>query len=393
VAAIRRALSGWFGPGFALFLATLALRPQIVSIGPLAADIARDLNVSHAFVGLLTTVPILCMGIFAPLGPAIARGFGARRALAVSLTALALIGVARAIVPSVPAILATTLGIGIATGAAGALPQVLAKLHAPAAPATVGGAASAGIVAGAVLSAAVAVPLADLLGGWRVTLLALALLTLGTTAIGIGMLGRDPAEPPGPAVRRLRPRSQAWSLATVFGLQAILYWGSGAWLPGAYLERGWAEAAAAGLVAILNGAALVASLSVAGLSDRLGPRLVQIRVSAVASLAAAGGLAIAPAVAPIWTIALGLSLGAIFPLLLIYTVDLAGDAADAGSLSAFMLLIGYALAGVGPIGLGYVRDLSGGFGQTMPLLASVAALLVIVVLAPGLGPPPRARPT
>jgi CP family cyanate transporter-like MFS transporter len=380
----RRVLAG--GPALGLFLACLALRPQIVSIGPLAVDIARDLGVNHAFVGMLTTAPIVCMGLFAPVGPAIARGFGARRALGVLLSVLALFGVARAMLPSSPAVLVTTLGIGVATGAAGALPQVLAKLHAPTRPARVGGAASAGIIAGAVLSAAVAVPLAGFLGGWRMALLAFALLTLATTAVGIGLIGGDPAEPVG-VPGRPRRRSLAWSLAAVFALQAILYWGSGAWLPGAFLERGWDSAAAASLVAILNGAALVASLVVTALSDTLGPRLRQIRLSAGGALTAMAGLAIVPDAAPAWTIVLGLSLGAIFPLLLVYTVDLAGDATEAGSLSAFMLLVGYAVAGIGPIALGFIRDFTGGFGLTIPILLLVGIALVGAVLVPALVKP------
>ena len=45
-----------------LFLAGLALRPQIVGVGPLIPAIQDDLDVSHAVAGLLGTIPVLCMG-------------------------------------------------------------------------------------------------------------------------------------------------------------------------------------------------------------------------------------------------------------------------------------------------------------------------------------------
>ena len=66
----------------ALLLVSLAVRPQLAAIGPLAGGIIDELGVSHAFVGLLTTVPVLCMGLFAPFGPPLARRLGGRRAIA-----------------------------------------------------------------------------------------------------------------------------------------------------------------------------------------------------------------------------------------------------------------------------------------------------------------------
>jgi len=50
----------------ALFLVALALRPQIIGVGPLIPSIQDDLGISHTEAGLLATIPVLCMGIFAP---------------------------------------------------------------------------------------------------------------------------------------------------------------------------------------------------------------------------------------------------------------------------------------------------------------------------------------
>ena len=49
-----------------IVLSALTLRPQIIAIGPLVDAIDRDLGVSHTVTGLLGTIPLLCMGIFAP---------------------------------------------------------------------------------------------------------------------------------------------------------------------------------------------------------------------------------------------------------------------------------------------------------------------------------------
>ena len=103
----------------ALTMVSLALRPQLAAIGPLSGRIIDDIGVSHAFVGLLTTIPILCMGVFAPLGPALAGRIGSRWAIAVGAGVVGLAGVGRAASPGEAALLAWTLLIGVATATTG----------------------------------------------------------------------------------------------------------------------------------------------------------------------------------------------------------------------------------------------------------------------------------
>lgn len=58
----------------ALFLAALALRPQVVGVGPLIPEIQDDLHTSHAVAGLLGTIPVLCMGLSHVLHFQLVRG-------------------------------------------------------------------------------------------------------------------------------------------------------------------------------------------------------------------------------------------------------------------------------------------------------------------------------
>ena len=365
----------------ALFVAALALRPQLIGVGPVATTIAGDLGISHAVTGLLTTLPVIGMAVFAPVGPLLARRLGARRAMLSGLLLLGVAGVARALAPTAAAFVVATAAIGVSTGVASALPSVLAKVHVPDRPGTVGGAATAGVIAGAVISAATIVPLASVVGGWRSALAVFAVLGLAASILSYTMLAPD--RPETVVLRHASPQwrsPRAWLLAVVFGLQAVLYWGGGAWLAGSYIERGVPEASAAGLVALLNAGCFVASLAVAALSDRLGRRPLQIRVSAVLTLLATVGFVLVPDAAAAWTLVLGAGLGAIFPLLMIYTVDVSPSPTSAGSLSGFMLLFGYLIAAIGPIGLGAVRDVTGGFTATFPILTAVAASLVVSTL-------------
>ena len=59
-----------------IVLSALALRPQIIAIGPLVDAIDTDLGVSHTVTGLLGTIPLLCMGIFPGLAAPRPRDLG-----------------------------------------------------------------------------------------------------------------------------------------------------------------------------------------------------------------------------------------------------------------------------------------------------------------------------
>ena len=61
-----------------LFFVALTLRPQIVGVGPLLPEIQDDLDTTHALVGLLATIPVLCMGLFSPPGAYLSARIGTR---------------------------------------------------------------------------------------------------------------------------------------------------------------------------------------------------------------------------------------------------------------------------------------------------------------------------
>ena len=62
-----------------LVLVALNLRPALSSMAPLLSQVSDSLGLSAAQAGLLTTLPVLCLGLFAPLAPVLARRFGTER--------------------------------------------------------------------------------------------------------------------------------------------------------------------------------------------------------------------------------------------------------------------------------------------------------------------------
>ena len=65
----------------AVVLLALNLRSVLAGLTPLVPDIRADLGLSAAAAGVLTTLPVLCMGAFAPIAPRIAARVPMERAL------------------------------------------------------------------------------------------------------------------------------------------------------------------------------------------------------------------------------------------------------------------------------------------------------------------------
>ena len=95
--------------------------------GPLLPSIQSDLGVSHAVAGLLGTIPVLCMGLFAPPASFLAGRIGSRRAIAVALTLIGVFGLVRAISPGAVAVILLTFPMGVGMGLAGAMLPVAVK--------------------------------------------------------------------------------------------------------------------------------------------------------------------------------------------------------------------------------------------------------------------------
>jgi CP family cyanate transporter-like MFS transporter len=359
-----------------LFIASLAMRPQILAIGPLLPFIRDDLGLPAGVAGLLTTIPVLCMGLFAPVGPRLAARFGAGRAFVLCLSTIVGFGLLRAFAPGVPLVLAATLGIGIGIGSAGAIPSMIVSRRLPTRPAMGTGAYAGGIVAGSTLASGLAVPLA-VDEDWRRALLIISLASIGSIVAWIVLVGLG-GRPAARRARRLPWRDgTAWLLIVVFGLQSVLFYGIVSWLPNAMVERGWDPAQAGALIAVFNGIGLLTTIGVPLVADRLGPRRGQLIASAATSVVGLAGVALAPELAFLWVTILGLSLGAIFPLVLTLPLDVADDPARVGSVAALMLLGGYILSSFGPVLLGAARDLTGNFGTSEWILVLVAIILVV----------------
>ncbi|HZQ66782.1 MAG TPA: MFS transporter [Gaiellaceae bacterium] len=361
-----------------LFLAGLALRPQIVGLGPLIPEIQDDLDVSHAVAGLLGTIPILCMGVFALPAGAVTRRYGSRVAIAACLALIGLFGVARAAAPGAAAVIALTVGVGLGLGFAQALMPVAVKERFASRPALATGIYVLGINIGSAISSALAVPIAHGAGGWRWSLGSFSAATVALVAGWAWLTRNEPPHRRADATHMRLPwrNGLAWRLVAIFGSMASVFYGLNSWLPDAFVERGWSDGRAGALLAVLNIAALGTTLTIPPLADRLGSRRMYLLVFSAAMVVSCAGFTVVPGGAWIWAAVAGLCTGAMFPLVMTLPVDVGRQPAEVGAVAGLMLGVGYTIGAIAPLVLGAARDLTGTYTTTLWLIAGSAGILL-----------------
>jgi CP family cyanate transporter-like MFS transporter len=366
-----------------LFLAGLALRPQIVGVGPLVPQIEDDLGVSHAVAGLLTTIPVLCMGAFALPAPRVSRRWGTRLSIAVCLGLIGGFGIARGVAPGAAGVILLTFGVSIGLGLAQALMPVAVKERFALRPAFATGIYVLGFNIGSALSSAFAVPIADASGSWRWSLIVFSGVTVALVPAWIWLTrGEPPHRRPDTLAIRLPFRSgTAWTLVGIFGSMACLFYGLNSWLPDAYVERGWSHGRAGALLAVLNITALVTTVIIPWLSDRRGSRRLYLVGFSAALVVGASGFVLLPGGAWAWAAVVGLCTGAMFPLVMTLPIDVGKRPADVVSATGLMLGFGYTIGAVAPLLLGAARDVTGTYTTTLWLITAAGASLFLLCVS------------
>ncbi|HJR28177.1 MAG TPA: MFS transporter, partial [Pseudomonas sp.] len=242
-----------------LILVALNLRPALSSMAPLLSEVSKTLGLSAAQAGLLTTLPVLCLGLFAPLAPVLARRFGAERVVLGILLMLAGGIILRSSFGQVGLFAGSVLA-GASIGVIGVLLPGIVKRDFPKQAGTMTGVYTMALCLGAAMAAGATVPLSEHfdkswalgLGFWVVPALVAAMFWLPQVGQKHG------AHHAAYRVRGLLRDPLAWQVTLYMGLQSSLAYIVFGWLPSILIGRGLTPTQA-GLV--LSGSVIVQLIS------------------------------------------------------------------------------------------------------------------------------------
>ena len=151
----------------ALFIASLNLRPSINSIAPLLETIRTSLGMNASVASLLTSIPVLCMGLFAPVAVKFSGKWGIERVLGWSLLVIGVGTILRFFTDSTSFLLITAFIAGIGIAFAGPLLPGFIKRHFPKHVPSMIAIYTVALTLGAALSSSLIVPMQNSMNSWQ----------------------------------------------------------------------------------------------------------------------------------------------------------------------------------------------------------------------------------
>nr|WP_298410388.1 CynX/NimT family MFS transporter [uncultured Halomonas sp.] len=366
-----------------LVMLGLNLRPLIASISPLQEAIRADAGMSFQAIGLLTTLPFLCMGLVALMSARLAARLGEGRGVSLGLMLILFGCLIRIINPGAATLLATALIGGVGIAIIQTLLPGRIKRDFPGRVPLAMGVYSAALMSGGGLAAWLSPRIAAQTDSWS---LGVGLWFIPAVIALAGWLWKV-AQPRGsrspvPANRLWRfPR--AWVLALYFGIINAGYSSVIAWLPAYYQQLGWNTSNSGLLLAWMTIFQVVAALTMPTLAQRQRgmDRRVLLGISLLAQLIGYLGLILLPeSSALLWVAFAGFGLGACFGLGLILALDHHPKPHVAGQLAAFMQGVGFMINAMSPWVSGALREATGSFIAVWIMLATGAVAMMALTL-------------
>lgn len=372
----------------AIILISLNLRPAIIAVAPLLDEIREQTGMSSTLGSLLTTLPVFCFGALAPLGPRLARRFGNEPVVAGALVLLAL-GILIRLVPGMALLLAGTVVIGGAIAVMNVVMPSVIKRDLPHLAGPAMGIYAMMLTVGAALAAGFVIPLKDAVDtDWRGALALWSGLALIALMVWMPVLRFARSRPDGgPVAPRagglLRDRT-AWFVTLFMGFQTLQFYTAAAWLPTIFVDGGMSEHRAGLMLSLL---------AVVGAASALAVPVVAARISRQSHLATAtaglwliawiGMLTLPQSGAVVWMLLGGIAQGAGIGLALTLMVLRAPDAEHTVELSGMAQTFGYLIGAVGPLAVGALHDLTGGWTAPMVVLVLLLVPMAITGIVAG----------
>ncbi|MFE0460139.1 CynX/NimT family MFS transporter [Kitasatospora sp. NPDC058965] len=371
-----------------ILLVALNMRACLAAISPMVGEVQRTFGLSATASGLITTVPVLFQGVGAPLTPRLTRRFGTERVVLGAVLVLGA-GVLLRVLPSVVALYAGCVVIGVAIAVLNVSMPGLVKREFPHRAAAMTGVYSTTMLVGATLAAGTSVPLEHALGGgWRASLGAWSLLALVAALAWLpqvlrGRQERGPATG-APAAPRTKPITGlwrlplAWQISLFMGVSSLMVYTLVAWMPTVLADHGMPRDEAGLVFAFSNLVQVAGAFLVPLLAGRMTRQRALAVTMALLNGAGVAVLLLAP-VSGAWAAAavLGVAQGGSLGLGLAFIVLRTSSAAGAAQLGGMTQAVGYLIAALGPVGAGALHQLTGGWTAVLLVLLALAGVVAV----------------
>lgn len=365
----------------ALVLAAINLRPGITSFAPLIESIAAELSLSRSVISLTTALPVLLMGLLAPLAPRLAVRFGLERTISLCLALIGLALVLRLFGENATILISTAAMVGAGIAVAGPLLSGFIKRYFLASLGRTVAFYSLSMAVGGTIGVVLTAPATQVLGErwtWGLALWA------GPALLALIVWWRLPNQPEAAVEQRAGlpwGESRAWLVSIYFALQAGLFYALATWLVARYHEAGFSLLQSNTFFSGFMLIGLPSAFAMPWLAQRFGKRHLMMTGCGVLATSCLVVIAWFPQLAPLVVcMLLGVALNGTFSMSLVLPMYEASTPLAVSRLTAMMLCTGYSLACFSPVLTGLGRDLAGDYRWPFLVLAGMSAVMSVLAM-------------
>lgn len=366
------------------------LRAPLTSVGPLVASIRDSLGISNTLAGTITTVPLLAFAFLSPFAPKLARRFGMEFTLFISLILLT-IGIGIRSFGGIETLFAGTILIGLSIAIGNVLLPSLIKHNFAQKIGMMTGIYAVSMNLCGAIGSGISIPISSVSGlGWTGALGCWGILSLLTIFIWLPQLRNrhkstksQQTVQKGESINLWRSRL-AWNVTLFMGFQSFIFYTVITWMPEILEQKGLNTHDAGWMLSLMQLAVLPITFLVPILAGRLQDQRLLVVIPAVLLIGGLLGILYGNTLLiPLWIIMVGIGVGFVFSLAMMFFSLHTQSTNEAAELSGMAQSFGYLLSAVGPVLFGGLHDIT--HSWTIPLLMLVLVSIFIFIAGMGAG--------
>ncbi|HJH10548.1 MAG TPA: MFS transporter [Metalysinibacillus jejuensis] len=366
----------------AIFFVAVNLRPIITSIGPLFNVLLDELPSTNTKVSLLTSIPVFCMGLFAPLAFPLTRKFPTI-IMPMLLAMIAIATILRAILPTYSILLLTSFIAGTAIAIIGPIMNARIKAQFKERTASALGVYSFGIGVGATLSASFSFAIYEQTS-WSIALGSWGVLGIIAVVLWVAIAGEETLTQIAPQETARNPwrQKEAWLILLFFGLQTALFFSFMTWLSPLAVAQGFSLQEAGYLLMAFSAIQMLGNLAIPWLVERYFTPIIWLTFLSSLTLI---GLLLFALTSGVWlwlgVLLIGLMLSGLFPLGLLLPLNAAKNDTEANTWSSMVLSGGFMLSAILPLLIGLVIDQTNQPSLAYVIFGSIIIIMQLIIWA------------
>src|SRR5699024_3179816 len=360
------------------------LRPGMTSVGPLIVIIRDDVGLANWSAGLLTSLPLIAFAVMSPIVPSLGNRYTNERIMVVGL-AILIVGIGIRSISLMLFLFVGTILVGVGIAICNVLLPGVVKEKFPQKVGLMRSVYSTSMGIFAAIASGLSVPFANGLGwGWQLSLIIWSIPAFIGIIIWF-VLSKYNNNDKGTDLRyvglndtQIWRSPLAWQVALFMGFQSSLFYVTISWLPEILHDSGLSIATAGWMLSFTQIIGMPASFIVPVLAGRMKSQQSIVLTLGISALVGFTGLLLGNSfiVILISVTFIGITLGGMFALALTFLAMRARDARHASYLSGMAQAIGYSIAAMGPIAIGYIHDVTNAW--KVPLLTLIGITCVVI---------------